>query len=195
MGEPAVIYGTAAENAGVLIMARSLSPHHQALWQAIRDYRRFAMNDLYGSACLSRATIKRFVDRLVSGGYVAKMENDGRQPVIYKLIRDCGVHCPDLDAHGHVRPVSGRQKMWAAMKILKFFTYQDLSLAAAVDQGDARFYCGCLKRAGYVKVSQPAIWGHRPATYMFNAAMNTGPYAPQVRKNKGIFDRNLEGIG
>lgn len=164
---------------------------HDGLWKVVRHYKRFALVDLYRNSSLSHRVIERFVQKLVNGGYLKEMGGDGRKPVIYSLIKDVGVQCPDLKPDGSLRPVSGRQKMWSAMKVLKRFTYQDLSFASAVPQPEAKFYCIMLKKAEYITVVEADINSIKPETYIFNKTKDTGPFAPQIQRDHSIYDRNL----
>ena len=162
----------------------------EGLWKVIRYYKRFAITDIYRNTSLSHRIVQRFVEKLVNGGYIRKSA-DNSKLVIYSLIKDAGSMCPDLKPDGTTRPVSGRQKMWSAMKILKRFTYQDLSLASAVPRTEAKFYCIMLKRAEYLKVIEKDINSIKPETYAFNRSMDTGPYAPQIQRDHSVYDRNL----
>lgn len=165
----------------------------EGLWKVVRFYGRFALSDIYRNTSLSHRVVQRFIDKLVNGGYLRQSADD-RKPVIYSLIKDVGVMCPDLKPDGKPRPPSGRQKMWAAMKILKRFNYLDLSLASAVPQTEAKFYCIMLKKAEYIRVVEKDINSIKPETYAFNRAKDTGPYAPQIQRDHSIFDRNLSQV-
>ena len=88
---------------------------------------------------------------------------------------------------------SGRQRLWAAMRVLREFDLKTLCLAAEAGEKGAGEFMAALTRTGYV-IALPA---RRGEATRFKLARNTGPKHPIVRRrNEGtrsiieVDDRN-----
>lgn len=163
------------------------------LWKMIRAFKRFTLSDLHRQSMMDRSSIRSFLKILIKGGFVVERKAEKGKPTIYSLIRDNGVHRPDLTPDGARKAPSGRQRMWSAMKVLKRFSYLDLALAASVGLLDAKGYCFSLRNARYLKVVQPARPMCHTEIYAFDKSRDTGPLAPQIRRY-AVYDRNLAKI-
>lgn len=171
---------------------------HEHFWDQIKavEGKPFTMNDIDFAGNANRASVRDFLNRLERAGYIARIgfvpqAYKGRNPqVVYRQkifakntprLRRSGEHCPPL----------GNEQIWRAMKMLNSFTVKDLALAAtandiAVKESTARAYIKNLKKAGYLVMQRKA----GGAVYRLRPRMNTGPLAPQIRRNKDVFDPN-----
>lgn len=162
------------------------------LWTLIRSLKRFTLSDLCRHSVMDRSSIKTYVGILINAGYVAERKARDGKPVIYSLIKDNGVQRPELTPAGAPKAPNGRQRMWSAMKVLKRFTFRDLSFAAAVGHADAHDYCCLLRKAKYLKVLEPAKPTCSPEVYVLDRAKDTGPLAPMIKRGDIVYDRNLK---
>lgn len=161
------------------------------LWKLIRTFKRFTLSDLARQSTLDRSSIKTYLRILIKAGYVAERKAGDTKPSIYSLIKDNGVQRPELTPAGVPKAPNGRQRMWSAMKVLKRFTFRDLSLAASVGHADAHDYCCLLRSAKYLKVLEPAKPTCNPEVYALDRTKDTGPLAPTIKRGDIIYDRNL----
>ncbi len=164
------------------------------LWKIIRALKRFTLSDLHRLSVMNKPAIRSFLDILVKGGFVAQSKAQKGKPVIYSLIKDNGIHRPDLTTEGNRKAPSRKQRMWSAMKVLKRFSHADLALAASVGHIDAKDYCRALRKANYLKVVQTAQRMCRARVYSFDKSKDTGLLAPLVMREGSVFDRNLKQI-
>ena len=161
------------------------------LWKMIRALKRFTLSDLHRQSMMERSSIKAFLDILIKGGFVAERKALKGKPTIYSLVKDNGIHRPELTPEGKRKAPNGRQRMWSAMKVLKRFSYLDLALAASVAHLDAKDYCFDLRKAKYLKIVQSARPMCNTEVYAFDKSKDTGLLAPQVKRDGSIYDRNL----
>lgn len=176
----------------------AIPPGRDGIWAAIRQMREFRLADLERRCPVGYDALRGYLIALQKAGYVEVAPRKSIwPPAVFRLIRDCGVHAPQLDREGREKPANGRQRMWMAMKALKSFNYRDLSLAAQVSDADAKFFCVHLKYAGYLAVVKAgkagAITGQTD-TLKLRADRDTGPNPPQIRKDKSVYDRNLHKV-
>ncbi|KQM23141.1 hypothetical protein ASE73_02640 [Sphingomonas sp. Leaf24] len=86
------------------------------------------------------------------------------------------------------RPRTTRDRIWAAMRVLKTFDMPTLLIVAEVEQTYLRSYFNALLRAGYVETVPSA------ATQRYRLLLNTGPKAPSLVNQRGggriVRDRN-----
>lgn len=166
--------------------------NRDTLWTHIRDLKRFTITDIICQSKMHKTAIKEYLNILIMAGYVVE-RRDGMKPVIYSLVKDNGKYRPDLSVDGKIKPPTGRQRMWMAMKALKRFSHREVSIAANVGKYEAQDYCRHLRKAKYLKVvetSQP----NRPEIYVFDRSKDTGLYAPQIKKEHVVWDRNINKV-
>ena len=170
--------------------------NRDGMWKFMRKHKSFTIDDVNDVVRMHRTSVREYVHMLLKGGYIVRekpatygfTEGD-----VFRLVRDVGHHRPELEEDGTATPPSGIQKMWMAMKALKVFNYKDVSLSAAVTHTAARSYCIALRKAEYLVVHKASVPG-TPEQYIFNRKMDSGLYAPQVKRMKVVFDRNLNKV-
>jgi hypothetical protein len=163
----------------------------ERLWINIRKLKKFTSRDLQQAARAKPDVVKQYLRALTFGGYLEKKMQGEFTPAQYSLIKDNGVHRPVLTAKGDAAKPSSCQKMWVAIRVLKLFSYRDISLTAEVTNESARRYLRDLQQAGYLTIRKAEP--HAPTLYSFLNAKDTGPHAPQVVKGK-VFDHNLKKV-
>ncbi|MDH4317924.1 MAG: hypothetical protein OEV64_06000 [Desulfobulbaceae bacterium] len=77
-----------------------------------------------------------------------------------------------------------RLKIWAAMRIMKRFTYADLEATTEANNETLRSYVNMLTRYGYIRCEGTY---HRP---IFILSKDTGPQAPMQHSRRGLRDMN-----
>lgn len=168
----------------------------QAMWEAIRSNKDgFTLTGLTNSfSDLKRETLRTYIRALIAGGYVVKAtEGDVKTPTIFKLAKDVGVNAPNVNSKGELSKLgNGTQQMWHAMRILKKFSYTDLSVTASTEETPvsiltAKAYAKTLCKAGYLRREKEGL-------YCFIASRYTGPRAPMIQRLKTVFDPNLQKI-
>ena len=158
------------------------------VWAVVRALRVFTLADLLQHTNANPGTTRDYLVRLRRGGHVA-LERPDAAPGHYRLVRDVGRERPRLRKDGSEAPQTSREKMWRTMKMLGVFHYRSLAAHAQVAGLDARDYVCHLRRAGILRVVQPARPG-RVALYMLPVSARTGPRPPQVRRDKAVVDPN-----
>lgn len=160
----------------------SYSPDRDKMWTSIRTLKRFTLKELCQHSGLADSTARGFVKQLMTGGFIKARKDES--PVVYQLIKDNGIHRPDITNDGRLRKPDRMQRMWAAMKVLKTFRIADLTFVAETGSLEAKNYCYYLERAGYLKKSADV--------FSFVKKNDTGPHAPRVMvaRNFKVYDRN-----
>jgi len=167
-----------------------LAQNRDQLWTLMRDMRRFTLTDLADKSTMERSSIRTYLKILEKAGFIAVLKQEKYKPHVYNLVRDNGVYRPELTTEGDAKPPTGRQKMWMAMKALGNFNYKDVAFTASVTINVAKEYCIALRNACYLRVVEISKPG-TPETYVFVKSKDTGLKAPQIKKDKSIYDRNL----
>jgi hypothetical protein len=91
------------------------------------------------------------------------------------------VHPPravEARARCTVPKFSGRQRLWAAMRVLKEFDLPTLCMAAEVGEKGAREFLGGLLRFRYLTIRK----GNPDGLPVYKLARNTGPRHPVIRR-------------
>lgn len=185
------------ENKVKLEITRRQPKTRQGLWNVIRIHRCFSAEGLSLETGMPKDNVKRFIRILLKGGYIADSHVDlASNRKFFSLVRDVGIIAPRLNEDGSLKEPSKTDRMWSAMKVLKRFTFADLSFTANVAKGDACEYCKILSRAGYLKELLKS--GKTRITsrtqFIFVGSQDTGPSAPIVDKAGCLFDQNTRCI-
>ena len=172
-----------------------------AMWSVIRQLKQFTINQVRGELCASqgcnRATIKSYINSLVSGGYLSQSGMKGRE-LEFNLEKDIGAERPHISSDGQPSKQGlGREQMWRAMRIMGEFTSHDLAASASlpnstVSPETTKEYCLFLARAGYLVASKGKQG--RPPSYRFLPSRFTGPKPPMIQRIKQVFDPNLQQV-
>ena len=166
----------------------------ERLWAAMRELRTFTMAELCLKSKVDRRTCKArdYLTGLVRAGIVDVVHYGPGQFSTYTLVKDCGVCAPRVRKNGYLLPDSGRTRMWLAMPILGTFTIRELAAAASLPDAsvsieEAKGYCCWLTKGGYL---------HHvgTSTYRFVPARATGPKAPQILRDKQLYDPNIDKV-
>lgn len=152
----------------------------------------------------SMADVVRLVDGKITNriveGYVRALDRAGAITVavkigsarIYRVDRRF-VETPRIKADGTLLQGPRRAAtMWRSMKMLTYFTAQDLASAASMPDLDvsveqAQRYAAALSEAGYLITRQR---GDEAPVYRLKTTMNTGPAAPEVLRAHLVWDPN-----
>jgi len=169
-----------------------------SLWLVIRELKTFTRQDVAARTDHHYTSVGTFLAPLIKAGYVKELNTpaqDGRDKRRYKLVRDAGLVCPQLDKDGKALPPSERQRMWSALKVVGGgpFDWRDLSFIAKVKGTVAQEYCLFLHRGGYLRQVKPSTSGvaGSPAQYHFVRSMDSGQLAPEIRQRKTeLYDVN-----
>ncbi len=156
------------------------------IWRAIRSSGEFTFRQLHHQCHLSERSVSLYLNGLVAAGFVEKIE--GKKAIVYRLIKENGIQAPNIDVNGNKQTVSAYQKMWIAIKILKFFDCRDLAFAADSKENIAKNFCAHLKAAGYLKAAGKSRFTLVPSR-------NSGPICPVFKRDKHggkkVYDPNL----
>jgi hypothetical protein len=180
----------------------------EALWDVIRGTAgaAFTTRVLARDTWVGIDTINDYLSGLVNAGYLAKTDSGLRgKCAVYCLIRDTGTDAPRVRPDGtEVTQGRGREQLWRTMRILGEFTPRELAITASTEEikiapNEAGHYINRLHAAGYLRIRVPAKPGHKQGTgeqarYQFLRHMHTGPKAPQVQRNKQVYDPNLKQV-
>ncbi len=183
----------------------------QGYWDVIRvigrSGRTFAMRDIKdvfhlinrwvvgdNGHCPGQDDISEYISRLVKGGYITKKNG------MMELVKDAGQCVPRLKRDGSpTRAATGQDYMWRAIRMNKVFSPKELMIAASTDavkitMQTAKDYIKHLKAAGYLKVVTPHQGGRKAAVYRLYPNRATGPAAPQVMRDKRVYDPNIKRV-
>ena len=85
-----------------------------------------------------------------------------------------------------------RLRLWQAMRIMRQFSTPDLAATCELKNPRvALAYISALRRAGYVRTSQPMRAFHVPATHTL--IRDSGPACPAiVHRGKAVWDANTD---
>jgi hypothetical protein len=131
--------------------------------------------------------IRDYLTGLCNGAYLERVAQ-GR----YCLVRDVGVDAPRVRKDGSpVEAGRGQQAMWNVLRIhrgpltpaalIAFFSGDS---APRVSQATAKSYLDGLTRAGFAR--RESGW--------YSLVRNTGPKAPQIMRDKRLFDPNTGSV-
>jgi len=143
------------------------------------------------AGCLER--IRAYLRALVQTGHLAPLPRPEAGPGAYQLVRDTGHEAPRVRLDGtEILIGTGRERMWAVMRVLRDFTALDLAVHASVDgnvvaEREAQDFCQRISRAGFLHIVQPGRW-------RLNAARWRGPRPPQIRRDKHVVDPNTGSV-
>lgn len=160
------------------------------LWKLIRHYGRFTLSDLHRHSDMHKSSVKLYLRILQKGGFVTASNPAAGKPIIYNLIKDCGVCPPELTITGKPKKPSAQQRMWSAMKVMKQFDFRDLAMTAQVTSYAAHGYCRHLCNAKYIRLIVQGQAPRTPNLYVFVKSRDTGPLAPRIRSDESVYDRN-----
>lgn len=80
-----------------------------------------------------------------------------------------------------------KQKMWQAMRIMRFFTVSDIAQTSEVSAEYATMFISVLRRAGYIKRQA----GESGLFARHQLLRNSGPHAPRHwSSERKVFDVN-----
>lgn len=168
------------------------------LWEELRRRKGEAVTvqDLRAATGMDASAIRDRLQAWNAGGYVViqrplpPVANIGCQ---YIMTKDFGPLAPRVRKDGsQVLLGQGQQRMWVVMRILKSFSATELAVTAStpehqVADASAKDYCRKLCKAGYLRLGEDG-------RYLLLPSANTGPRAPQVQRNKKVWDVNLQRI-
>ena len=171
---------------------------HQHFWTAMRERRRFTIRDIDGAGNANLYTVRDYIKRLARAGILTRVDVTDTGADVYEIARDPGPEAPAVRRDGTEtrRPGAGAEQMWRSMKMLKTFTYFELSIASSTDDvrvkpQTAKDYVKHLLAAGYLVVVTPAT----PKTKaVYRLVRNTGPLAPMIQKTKWVWDPNKRAV-
>jgi len=184
----------------VYLAHRGKMSKRELIWATIRQLQNFNVTELYhamDNRSLHESSVRGYLTGLVNSGYL--LRDKAQRPMRYQLLNDCGIEAPRVRKDGSIVTMGiGNQNMWQAMKILKVFDWQSLTLACnaadvKVTAKTARTYIEALHRGSYLVCTAPSRPGIR-ALYRFNPRMDTGYKAPMIQRDKSLYDPNLDRV-
>lgn len=159
----------------------------------------FTIRDMMRCVAASRDTINDALRRMVKGGYIVRLgrlpyDDKGATLAVYRIKRDLA-NFDGLRYDGKAsRPQTAKAttRMWNAMRLGDDFDVTSLAALASLEgapiaRATARAYITRLHQASYLRCVQEG-GANRLARYRL--IHNTGPQAPQVRRDKTIFEPN-----
>lgn len=177
-------------------------PPRQRVWEQIRKFKlQFRPFDVARAAGVEYEAAATYIQCLIAGGYVVRVNEANFDVAELQLIRDAGIEAPRLTRDG--QPVTtglGQEAMWRCLRMLGALDARMLAAHAAssgveVKLASAKRYLQMLKKAGYLEVVEPC--NRRRAkleTLRLIPRMNTGPRPPQIQNVKTVYDPNLNKV-
>lgn len=172
--------------------ARRATPRSVArpIWAALlRSETPLSAPDLHQSTGLDVSAIHKRLAAWRDAGLLTESSERPRRFAMTSLATDAP--CAPMTTHdGRVlfRPRTTRDRIWAAMRVLKTFDLPTLHMVAEVELTYLRAYFNALVRAGYVAAIPSE------GTQRYRLLLNTGPKAPSLVNQRGggriIRDRN-----
>ncbi len=86
-------------------------------------------------------------------------------------------------------PMRVRERAWQAMRTLRGFDIGQLMSVAEIERSNATKFVRALARAGYLRMVCPAN-GRRGQSASYRLLRDTGPRAPVLRIDGGVYDPN-----
>jgi hypothetical protein len=178
-------------------LAKSKDPvTRDQYWEAMKgfDGHWFSISDIRKQTYTDRRTLLSYLECLIAGGYAERREAD--EAPEYRIIKPAKF-APRLRKDGSkVTQGQGNENMWRTMRMMRQFSPRDLSAHSTTAETSvslltARKYCELLVRVGYLRTVKKT-GGRTDAIYKL--IRNTGPKPPMVKRDKSIFDPNLQKI-
>ncbi len=164
----------------------------------------FTVSDIaLSSEGVAYTTVKRYVWFLVKSGFVVRIgekKSGYATQAIYAIKKESRV-APVERADPLVKPPTGREALWTAMRALTQFSVAELAISAsteerAVSSRSASLFVQRLVQAGAIEVIEaPRKASGRPlgskaGLYRLKRAANTGPLPPKICLANFVFDPN-----
>lgn len=184
------------------VETRGLMTPRERVWNAVRKLRKGFTVGSVQDACAPMVEFgicRDYLRDLETSGFIVRSKDS--VPVLGKgikrtapefdLVKD-QYDAPRLRRGKVVTLGVGMQAMWAAMKVHKRFTSEQLARAASFEGMEVKLktsmnYIGALVTSGHLKViTQPG----RDRAGVYALVKNTGPHAPAITSMKCVFDRN-----
>jgi hypothetical protein len=149
------------------------------------------------------ATVKRYVWFLQKAGFVVKIgeQKSGYATRSLYAIKKDSRAAPIERADPLVRPPTGREALWTAMRALAQFSVAELAVSASTEERpvsgrSASLFVLRLVQAGAIEVIEAPRrasgrpLGSRAGLYRLKRAANTGPLPPKICVANFVFDPN-----
>ncbi len=150
------------------------------LWRVLRlATQAHSLGELFDAADIEPALFFSLIENWTAQGALLTQ----LQPLRFMMTEAARsrVHPPralEARAKCTVPKFSGRQRLWAAMRVLKEFDLRTLCMAAEVGEKGAREFLGGLLRFRYLTIRK----GNPDGPTVFKLARNTGPKHPIIRR-------------
>ena len=157
----------------------SLAPMRR-LWKILREARKpLSQADLFCAADIEPELYFSLVDNWSRRNLLLTQVNPLRF-IMTDAARAHAVPPPGTPSKtkSSVPKRSGRQRLWAAMRVLKEFDLRTLCLAADAGEKGAIEFLNCLVRTGYLVT----VRAERGEPILYRLARNTGPKHPIIRR-------------
>ncbi len=166
--------------------------HLQEAWQAMTVLKTFRLSQV--NAVLQHTnmeSLKAFAKRLEGKGIINRTKDYDED---FFTVLKPKARPFDKAKSKAVTPISGRQKMWQSMRILRDFDAAQVATTAEVSAKSAQSYISLLKKAGYLFVVKQAprtgnVIERAGETTVYRLLKDTGPTRP-IPKADGVFDVN-----
>ena len=166
----------------------------QLIWLEIRKYADdFTVPQFIHSLKFKQTTVRLYINSLLKAGFIREVYRENSKVRHYELVHNCGYNAPEIDKNGKPSPLCIKNKaMWNTLRITRAaLTSKQLAQFSSTSEfvisaQRARAYLSNLYHAGYLSKT-----GDK---YQLLQSMNTGAKSPMVRKNRQVFDPNINKI-
>ncbi|MET3436345.1 hypothetical protein [Sphingomonas sp. 1185] len=165
----------------------------QPLWAALRSATApQSIADLLASCPGTYDTVHTALKRWQDRGAVVRHTG---KPLRFRLVDGADSLPPDgrsETAKTNMRERSARQRIWAAMRVLKTFDAPTLRMTANATERAVATYLNQLQRARYVQMTERGF-RQTGRVSVYRLARNTGPKCPTISRTDGktfLIDNN-----
>lgn len=161
----------------------------QTLWNQIRKIEgEFTFKDLKGG---NLDATRDYLRELWQAEYLSRSTKKRGGLHYYRLVRDTGPFAPtpSKNIDENIQPSNDpRTRVWKAARILKVFTIKCLQETADISYSSVCSYLAILRQAGYLHQESEGYGA------TFRLVRDTGPLPPVAKRDRSVFDQNLEEV-
>lgn len=152
----------------------------QRLWRVLRwCHAPRSLGELYAAAEIEPELFFSLIESWSARGFILSLVNPLRFIMTEAArSRTCAPSALPDKPKSSVPKHSGRQRLWAAMRVLKEFDLVTIAMAAEVGEKGASEFLTCLARVDYLMV----IPSTEERSTNYRLVRNTGPKHPVVRR-------------
>lgn len=155
----------------------------------MKRLRRFTIADLMAEAGTKYSNVGRLIWEFQRRGLVQCDE----PPNPNQNRKDSAIYI--LEHEPSPRPVTARERVWAAMRILKRFTIFELAATAEAGKDNVESYVSALARNGYLRIVRARIPGVKAGSAIYALVNDSGPAAPRTHRGRASLQMNPDDEG